>query len=74
MNSGPTLGVTTRGRGDRQDFFDPDGLAQLSEAAQGRERFFHGVRREQPGRLHLAPEAGDNLLIEDWREAARPPS
>jgi len=31
---GPILGVTTRGRGDRQDFFDPDRLAQLSEAAQ----------------------------------------
>src|SRR5690349_20135657 len=67
----PILRVATRGRGDRQDFLDLDGLTQLAEAAQRDERLFHRVRREQPGRLHLAAEAREDLLIVDRGKAAR---
>src|SRR5262249_58084631 len=54
---GPTLGAL-------------HGVAQAAKAPQRRERLLHRVGGQQAGRLHLASEPGEHLLVEDRSWAA----
>src|SRR5262245_1666649 len=42
-----------------------DAVAQRAEAAQRRERLVDRILRQEAGRLHLAAEPGEHLLVED---------
>ena len=46
---------------------------ERAKAHQRRERLVDGVLGEQPGREHLAAEAGEHLFVEDRRQAAGQP-
>ncbi len=65
------LGVAAgRGR-DRPDLRHVHAVAQGAKAPQRRQRLLDRVGGQQAGRLHLAAEAGEHLLVEDRRRAAR---
>ena len=67
------LGVAAGGGRHHPQRADLHAVAQHAEALERAERLFHSVGGEQPGRLHLAAEAGQHLLVEDRRRAARQP-
>ena len=69
----PVAGVAAGGGGDRELLADPHSLSQRAKAHQRRERLVDGVRGQQPGREHLAAEAGQHLFVEDRRQAAGEP-
>ena len=48
-------------------------VAQRAKASQRRQRLVDGVGGQQPGRLHLAAEPAQHLLVEDRRRAAGQP-
>ena len=64
------LGVAAGGGGDRPQLRDVHAVAQRAKAPQRRQRLVDGVGREQAGRLHLAAEPGEHLLVEDRSRAA----
>ena len=66
-------GVAAGGGRDRPQLADPHGLAQRAEAHQRGQRLVDGILGEQPGGQHLAAEAGENLFVEDRRQAAGQP-
>ena len=67
MKSGPLLGVAAGGGGDRPQPAHVHRVAQRAEAPQRGERLLDRVGGQQPGRLHLAAEAGEHLFVEDRR-------
>ena len=67
------VGVAAGSRGNAPYPLHARGVAQRAEAAQRIERLLHRVGGEQPGRLHLASEAGEDLLVEDRGRRARQP-
>ena len=67
------LGVAAGRGGDRQHLADLHAIAQRAEAADRGERLVDRVRGQEPGRLHLAAEPGQHLLVEDRGRTARQP-
>ena len=67
------LGVAAgRGR-EHPDLVHLDAVAERAEPAQRRQRLVDRIGGQQPGRLHLAAEPAQHLLVEDRRRAARQP-
>jgi hypothetical protein len=65
------LGVAAgRGR-DAPQSLHAGAIAQRTETPQRLERLLDRVAREQAGRLHLAAEPGEDLLVEDRSRRAR---
>ena len=60
-------GVAAGGGGDRPDPAHMQNVAQGAKAPQRFERGIDRVLRQQPGGLHLPPEAGENLFVENRR-------
>jgi len=71
--SRPVLGVAAGGCGDRERPLHPHGVAQCAKTLERSERVLHGVGGQQLGRLHLAAEAAQGLLVEDFSRTARQP-
>ena len=69
----PVLGIAAGGGRHAPQPRDAADVAQRAEAAQRVERLLDRVGGEQAGRLHLAAEAGEDLLVEDRRRRARQP-
>ena len=65
------LGVAARGGGDRPQLSDVHALAQRAKTPQRSQRLLDRIGRQQAGGLHLAAEAGEHLLVENRRRAAR---
>ena len=67
------LGVAAGGGGDRPHPAHVQHVAERAEALERGERDLDRLRRQQPGGLHLAAEAGQHLFVEDRRRRARQP-
>ena len=65
------LGVSARRGGDRPQLRDVHAVAQGAKAPQRRKRLLDRVGGQQAGGLHLPPESGEHLLVEDRGRAAR---
>ncbi len=63
-------GVTAGSGGYRPELRNLHPIAERAEAPQGGKRLVHGVGGQQSGRLHLAPEPAQHLLVEDRGRAA----
>ena len=64
------LGVTTGGGGDRQNFLHAHGRAQRPVALERGQCLLDRISGEQSGRLHLAAEPAQRLLVEQRRRTA----
>ena len=65
--------VAASGRSNRPNPAHMQDIAQGAKTPERIERRVDGISGQQPGRLHLPPEAGQHFLVEDWRRRARQP-
>ena len=67
----PVGGVAAGGGREHPQLAHAHGIGQRAESAQRVQRLVGRLGVEEPGRLHLAPEAGQHLFVEGRGRAAR---
>jgi hypothetical protein len=66
-------GIAARGGGDRPHALDAHRVAQRAEPGERRQRLIDRVLGQKAGRMHLATEAAQGLLVEQRGRAAGEP-